>query len=420
MASVAQTSAEPLFATVTFVSEDDVLGNTFRVPINGTASVRRLAKDAMQRLVLSRRNVTASSHAPAIVVTEVYVGGTGGQPKAEVFAQDCVTQVILVREEVVYMRLKAVNTSTEPSRLTSPAPQLPAPAPQPPVASTLPAAPADGAAAPAEAAVVHAASALPPTASAMPPPPPPAAELKPTTMVSASDLAVPVPVPTAPATAAAEPRPCRPGRGSAPHTFFAANYTSSPGKRPRAAAAAADKKKAPAAKRHKEEAAASAKAPAASAKAPTALEMQAKQAPNKLGEVEGSRFGWGPEAARNFADNYVSSPGKRVAARRRAAPRPTTAAPAAPPKPTPKAPVSRTLQYPSPDVEEGRTTVGHAVQHAIVVEETSPTAELPRGWGKDSLRFFDPNTYCDDPTKARLRPDMDLSHLRRQRRPTTP
>ncbi|ESL06537.1 hypothetical protein TRSC58_05787 [Trypanosoma rangeli SC58] len=95
-------SGEPQFATVSLLLGDTVEG-TFRVPITDETTVRRLAKDAMRRLLA---RYSAGRHVfqrDRISVTEVFV--KTGSNRAEIFAQDLVNQVVLIKEEVLYMRL---------------------------------------------------------------------------------------------------------------------------------------------------------------------------------------------------------------------------------------------------------------------------------------------------------------------------
>ncbi|EKF37859.1 hypothetical protein MOQ_001937 [Trypanosoma cruzi marinkellei] len=98
---------EPQFATVSLLLGDAVEG-TFRVPITDETTVRRLAKDAMHRLIA--RSNTARHVIPRdkISVSEVFV--KSGTDKVEIFAQDLVNQVVLVKEEVLYMRLRVRET----------------------------------------------------------------------------------------------------------------------------------------------------------------------------------------------------------------------------------------------------------------------------------------------------------------------
>ncbi|KAG5472555.1 hypothetical protein LSCM1_03959 [Leishmania martiniquensis] len=408
IASSAAVSTEPLFATVTFVGEDNVQGSTFRVPISPATTVRRLAKDAMQRLVMSRRNLDGCSEAPAIVVTEVYVGGIGAQPKAEVFAQDCVTQVILVKEEVVFMRLKAMNTPAPLSRYTSPPPSVQ----QVTEPSTC-----------CNAAACSDHAVLPPASSSAPP------SLKETVTPKDGAETAAASKCSGPKTAAkhataqkltsggaaAPPPNRRLGWGPEAYELFPDNYTSTPGKRPRTVRSGNKTTAAPAEKWCKTE---------SSTAASSRIAVEGKEASLGKSAPEGKRLGWGPEASKHFPENYVSSPEKLPRLQRaqkqgaNASANSAVSAPdAALTKSALKASVSRALQYPTTEAEEGRSTVGHAVDNAIIVDEASPRVELPKGWGRESLKFFDPNTYCDDPTKARLLPNMDYSRSRRHRRP---
>lgn len=109
----------PLFATVSFCcavggdasgSEEGVVA-TFRVPVGPDTTIKQLAKGAMQRLAVSRRGSVGLSS--EMRVTAVFVGG-GPQPKAEVFSHDLVVHVVLLREETVYMRLAGFENVMRP------------------------------------------------------------------------------------------------------------------------------------------------------------------------------------------------------------------------------------------------------------------------------------------------------------------
>lgn len=102
----------PLFATVSLCGAraDDVIA-TLRVPIAPDTTIRQLAKGAMQRLAVSRRG-GATASLPKMMVTGVFVGG-GAQPKAEVFSHDLVSHVVLLREEIVYLRLHCSSDNGE-------------------------------------------------------------------------------------------------------------------------------------------------------------------------------------------------------------------------------------------------------------------------------------------------------------------
>lgn len=393
-------TGEPQFATVTFVSDDNTTGSTLRVPLNNTTTVSRLAKDAMKRLVLSRPRDDRHGSFASIAVTEVYVGGSGSQPKAEIFAQDVVSQVVLVREEVIFLKLRAATASTAPSRQ---------PTPPPPTSATAADATAGSASAQAGAAAVER----------------PAKEAAKTSTAAAHDAHV-TERPTrraadtssssssAAAAAKTAAQPARPGWGPEAYNRFPDNYESTPGKRLRQACRPAPA----AAKRTKTET--------------TTKEVEKATATESGGTgrpgVEGERgLRWGPEAAKSFPANYVSSPEKlarlarqqRRAAKEAAGVKTQATAPSA--KPLASGRVSRELQFPAEQADDGRATVGHAVQAEVfTVEEDTPAVDLPKGWGAQSLRFFDPNTYCDDPTKARLLPNMNLSRSTRRRRPASP
>ncbi|CAG9578574.1 conserved hypothetical protein [Leishmania major strain Friedlin] len=389
----------------------------------------------MQRLVLSRRNLDGCGNTLAIVVTEVYVGGTGAQPKAEVFAQDCVTQVVFVKEEVIYMRLKGMSAFAAPSRLTSPPPPPPQTngssatcgaiaacsdrTSQPTATATASSLLKGSATSKNEAELATEVKRSAPKTSEPPAATAKSAATDATTQQAISDGADTAAAPTTAEPLAPKAEALRRRRGWGPEAYelFPENYMSTPGKRPRMVRSEKKTTSAQAAKCSKTE---SSNAAVASTKAGGGEESSDKQAPAD------KHLGWGPEASKLFADNYVSSP-EKLARRKRSQRRvmdesAESAAPAgaaALPKSALKAPVSRALQYPTADTEEGRTTVGHAVDNAIVVDETSPAVELPKGWGRESLKFFDPNTYCDDPAKARLLPNMDYSRSRRHRRPAT-
>ncbi|CCW61518.1 unnamed protein product [Phytomonas sp. EM1] len=121
---------DPQFATVTFVGEGDgIHAGTFRVPISHETTIRQLAKDSVQRFVLSRRG---SKQTSPIRVTEVRVGGCTPSC-AELFSKDMVTQVVLVKEEVIFMKLQfaaALPAKPEPEVASVPKslpPALPLP-----------------------------------------------------------------------------------------------------------------------------------------------------------------------------------------------------------------------------------------------------------------------------------------------------
>ncbi|KAG5498836.1 hypothetical protein JKF63_03125 [Porcisia hertigi] len=425
----------PLFATVTFVGEDNRKGSTFRVPISASTTVRRLAKDAMQRLVLSRRSLDGCSKTPAIVVTEVFVGGTGAQPKAEVFAQDCVMQVVLVKDEIVYMRVKGISMSVALPRRSSPPAESRQSCESPAAGGVIAARSDHGApltastAAPSllEEAVPLRDGAMLPTTLSCPAPGTAALvsaaarslEERAAVQKSRSDdaNAAVSPIGAEPPAPNAESRRLRRGWGPGAYELFPENYVSSPGKRPRAIKPRKKTTTVPADKLRRTEPSTTAAAGTRGREEVVSLDRQT---------LQDKRLGWGPEASKHFPDNYVSSPQKLARHQRAQRQCASTSArntlpalPAALTKPAPKEPVSRVLQYPTAEGKEGRTTVGHAVEDAIVVDEASPTVELPKGWGKESIKFFDPNTYCDDPAKARLLPNMDYSRSRRERHLTS-
>lgn len=140
-------AAIPSFATVTLVfAGDDTLlkaaaisvdvssaveSKTMRVPVTAHTTIRELAKGAMTRYMLSLRRTAKGTDFVArqlcrtgIVVTDVHllsshkrnntpvVGVVDAAPRQspsriELFAEDCVVQVVQVREEVVYMRFQS-------------------------------------------------------------------------------------------------------------------------------------------------------------------------------------------------------------------------------------------------------------------------------------------------------------------------
>lgn len=380
-------TVDPQFATVTFVDRDDTPVGTFRVPLDATTTVRRLAKAAMQRLVLMRRR-----EGIAVAVMEVYVEGGGIQPRAEVFAQDTVLQVVSVKEEVIYMRLKepfshpGMTSGTAPSAVTK----------ETVTRDEL----SSGAAGGPET------SATKPTSSAP--------------VSAAADLTKSFPAPTEASSSVEvtsieeegeEGQDSRKGDhllgwGPDAHKHFAENYVSTPGKRQRRVPkipTAPDAKKA---------------------------KSQAEAAPPQAAQVQRGVLGWGPEASKMFPDNYVSSPDRvaRLARQSRTAEvrrhRDTSAAadpPALEAVPTAVS-TSRQLEYPVNEGEGGRGTVAHTIveEEVRAKEPGEPAAPLPKGWGKEASKFFDPSTYCDDPKKARILPNMDLSRSSRKRRPASP
>ena len=115
--------AGPLFATVEFTNESDEPVHTFRVPLSDSTTVRRLAKDALQRLFQSVRSSSNKDAQPCdFFVREIRVG----EFKAEIFAQDLVMQVVSVKEEKIFMKVcnKAFASAPEtaPAHTAPPAP----------------------------------------------------------------------------------------------------------------------------------------------------------------------------------------------------------------------------------------------------------------------------------------------------------
>lgn len=527
----------PQFATVTFISEDGTKGSTLRVPISCQTTVRQLAKDAMQRLVLSRRSA-GQRPSPAIMVTEVFVGGDGGQPMAELFTQDHVTEVVRVREEIVFMRLRAAPdgagrptrkhaahtgqtvggaegasaSAVDPSRGSSP---------QPPPPSALQHAPAETLAALPQAlqrarsatSVVEVPSESDDEPSArktekhvatvkrtrdVPPP------CTPERPVGSPDgkrqrQEEPPEVPPGEDTISRlrEREQARLGWGPEAHRHFAPNYVSSPEKLMRRRFT--KKSAAPPAASTKAVAAAKATGPTAPADGeggvvptveagpeqrppltkestsragsrlpPTRASSTAASEPTSRAPSSSVALGWGPEAYKSFPDNYVASPdrlarairiqrklegqaqaqGKAASAKqeqaegkppKQAAPPASVAAPVTKPV---AGVVARALQYEDePRVTAtttttrevgrgGRGTVGHQVtprntstetggvqrsrQQTKKEEDKEAEKTLPKGWGAEASKFFDPETYCDDPRKAKLS-SFGASRLRRHR-----
>lgn len=439
----------PLFATVTFVSDQDgSLGCTLRVPIGPESSIRRLAKDAMQRLLASRRASGSAKDFPPIAVSQVRVGGL--EPHhAEIFSGDLVTHVVRVMEEVVFMRLRFVSPSVhataaapsadhraaapsvEPSaattRATSPAVQAPpvqlVPVAAPPIEAAPPAVQvAAPAALPppvrlAEKAVSTAAAAAPVrTAPSQLPKAKVAAkrsreELAPKAKPAMPKVEVDVEV--------ALEAPRRAGWGPEASKFFAANYCSSPDRVARQLRDEANRNK-------KEQEQPEKKNPQKDKEVQRKKDLGEKKVQRKElkkeEEAAKHRPGWGPDAHKSFAPNYVSDPNalvREIRLRKREEERlhkaggapAAEAAPEPVPAPTSARPmrIARQLEF---EEEEGRrSTVGHQVDSAPVdvdkesseTEEPAPksAAKLPKGWGTEAMKYFDPATYCDDPSKAK-------------------
>lgn len=357
-----------LFATVCLIPEggDASRGGTIRVPVTAETTVRQLAKESMHRLLLSRRSNGVKIR--PVAVTEVRVGGIT-EEHAEIFSVDFVTQVVLLKEETVYMKLKLAEAST---------------------AGTAAAA-VDHLAVNKETALPNA---VPPTAVAVPgatlnAPMPPVTQVNvpAVAQLESSSFTPTAAVPAAPEAGArgnrgTTKRPRRadetwtrhPDCGPEAVTHFNPNYTSSSeviARRLRAKTA--EEKRAP---------------------ATVDIDAKSPQRPTVMPS------GWGPEAYKSFAANYVSSPDRLARQlrkqRRLEAAEAKKAAPAASP-PARAEGTSRQLGLET-DSPTQRDTVGHCVS-PIVVEDEVP---LPKGWGSEASKYFDPETYCDDPSKARL------------------
>ncbi|CAD2217924.1 hypothetical protein ADEAN_000541000 [Angomonas deanei] len=128
---------------------------------------------------------------------------------------------------------------------------------------------------------------------------------------------------------------------------------------------------------------------------------------------EKSRLKWGPSAHLLFPENYESSPGKRAKRTRTRSEKPKDASGDENTKrkiPAPK--VSRQIEFNEvDDASEGeRPTVAHEVK--LDESPAEPEVKLPKGWGRDALKYFDPETYCDDPRKAKIPPGMTFKSRR--------
>jgi hypothetical protein len=108
MADTSRTGCSPLFATVVFMNDTNEPCHTFRVPITETTSVRRLAKDALQRLFYSVRSANKDTQPTDFAVKEIRVG----EHMAEIFPQDVVIQMVAVRDEKIFMKLGGKATLT--------------------------------------------------------------------------------------------------------------------------------------------------------------------------------------------------------------------------------------------------------------------------------------------------------------------
>lgn len=116
-------SAGPLFATVCFVCENGgVEHQTFRVPIDPQTTVKHLAKSAMWRLQQLQK-------VSQFGIREILVGA-GSNDSVKLFIHDVVVQVVNVREEKVFLVLRDKAAShTQPLplhsvELKSPSPQM--------------------------------------------------------------------------------------------------------------------------------------------------------------------------------------------------------------------------------------------------------------------------------------------------------
>lgn len=431
-----------MFATVTLVSERDAsLSSTFRVPITAETSVRQLAKDAMRRLVMTRfSHAMDSKELPAFLVSEVRVDGLGPH-NAEIFARDLVTQVVLVREEVIYMRLQLTHRSGTHTNNEGGVPCSHS------SANTLAAAAAVAAAAlPSSAHTVEQLTEASTAAAVLPGPvlerapcpapalrekavnvprsgrkdtnvgtaaePPAARESRLATKRLREDSAAgPTEVRDGAEAQSKKPAEGESGRnrpagwGSEAANYFPQNYCSSPERLMRKARATVKRQ--------------GARSLAAEEKQSGVVKVASRPEPSSGRGTEGRPAGWGPEAYKSFPANYVSSPdrlAREIRKQRREEERSRRAAGAgagagamvAAPVAVEQGETARRLQY---EDEGHRDTVGHQVDSVVIVEDETPKeatadtkapAPLPEGWGCEATKYFDPATYCDDPRKAKM------------------
>eukprot|EP00796_Vickermania_ingenoplastis_P005416 gene5416-3902_t len=346
-------------------SNDEVIA-TFRVPVSETSTVFDLAKSAMRRLFRSRR-VRSDLSRSMMAVTGVCVGG-GAQPKAEIFSSDLVSHVVVLREELIYMKLPfdtdAIAADPAPilvetRRALSPCPashhssssepgcDLPPPAPPQPAPNSVAASP----------------QVQPDSVASKSPP---ESENRSTkalqdggqsarrrlTRSAAKRLAEQEQQSNTPTDEAiAELRSREQGRlgwGPQAHLSFPANYVSSPEKllrrRPR-------------------------RKPQQQVKAQAQPPAEPVPPPSPPPPAE-NHPGWGPEAYKHFADNFVNSPDRLVRERmkRRRLEEEQSRAAAAAPTVISDDDVARRLSFDGAEDEEPtrRGTVGHRVQARLV------------------------------------------------------
>jgi hypothetical protein len=401
----------PLFATVTFTNDLDEPVHTFRVPLSESTTVRRLAKDALQRLYHSTRSTTNKDAQPSdFLVREVRVG----EHKAEIFAQDLVLHVVAVREEKIFMKLgnKTLSSGLDGSASTAAAqPSVVAP-PQPssvPLSSVSPPQPCatSGGLLESERSMDLTTASFSSKWAAET-----AAQKSKhgyAQQQQAQRLEAP---PTVKSSTAVFVRSPSPARVETPRIAASSPHPSVPGhKKPadatiiRTAAKKVDSIKTSPKKPHR---LAGEQVTPEAARVINTENLTARQAA-KLKEKKNSdsTLQWGSSAFSLFPTNYYSNPDDaRKAHRREAAARPTVSA------------VAREVfgSVSDDDADERAKIVFDAPIDVTDVDATpsATTEERPEGWGSEALKYFPP-TYASDPKKAKLT-EEEMNEPRRTRR----
>lgn len=393
-------SLDPNFATVVLANEVGLRLATLRVPLSANTSVRQLAKDTMSRYLRAHRDLlkkisfardphrrpSASSGLGVIHVR----AGVSEDASADIFAEDLVSQVVLLREESVFMCLRTgsmleVEVSDHSSCTTA-------------TLSTQP---------------LH--SNAPSDDDTQPP----AVNLLEQEQEGTSPLGE---VPQTPATHVM-PRCTVPSQQIAESTPL----TVVKGGCHRLCSTSAS---------------------GSSDSTCEDSSVRILQYEEVLRDAEQlrmrQRLGWGPEAYKNFAPNYVSSPQKlmRLRTKRQPVKRAKRAdpggrivgspSPLKMPATVAKMPVlitaspqqhlfaslkcspkKATPAPPSPPIPS--KVVRQLVFDSDLVNAAPEAVGLPSGWGPDACKSFDPETYCDDPLKAIISPKKSGQPIRARR-----
>lgn len=350
------TAAAPLRATVILIRDDtNEPKQTMRVPITEQTTVLQLAKEALLRYQQQQQIPNSKQ----IGVTKVFVE----HDNAELFIRDTVTSVVTIATEKVCLLLREKTASA-------------------PVASK-------------QAATATAAVAPPQAPSTVPVPLPPPT---PSSPPSAKHMAS---VATSPPSAfkhvsKSQPMPAQVAVASPPNAVHSSSSSSrrTPVTLPRAIESREDS---PPLSRRRIETKEGGTPEAARVEDVDRMSPTTRRAFLKQKQQDG----WGVDAHKSFASNYVSDPEKlarEIRKQNRSAKQQLGF--------SKDCAMDCDQSQPSQKPSSAATTSHHetAVREVPAARAlfAEPIAPAKPGWGPMATKFFDPNTYMDDPSKAKL------------------